>query len=112
MQHLLAHDDAYWRQRAKTHWYRDGDRNTKKNYALATARKKVYRIISLEDDAGNKITDEQGLHDVAKNYFVYIFQKQGNAEVDKIVTRKGGLNCDPLKILLKLKSNSQVVYLE
>ena len=35
-------------------------------------------------------------------------------EVDKIVTRKGrgGLNCDPLKIILKLKSDSQVVYLE
>jgi len=25
-------------------------------------------------------------------------------DVDKIVTRKGGLNCDPLKIILKLKS--------
>jgi len=33
-------------------------------------------------------------------------------EVDKIVTRKGGLNCDPLKIILKLKSDYQVVYLE
>jgi len=31
-------------------------------------------------------------------------------EVDKIVTRKGGLNCDPLKIILKLKSDSKVVY--
>jgi len=26
-----------------------------------------------------------------------------DTEVDKIVTRKGGLNCDPLKIILKLK---------
>ena len=33
-------------------------------------------------------------------------------EVDKIVTRKGVLNCDPLKIILKLKSDSQVVYLK
>jgi len=33
-------------------------------------------------------------------------------EVNKIVTRKRGLNCDPLKIILKLKSDSQVVYLE
>ncbi|KEH44556.1 hypothetical protein MTR_1g117030 [Medicago truncatula] len=29
-------------------------------------------------------------------------------EVDKIVTRKGGLNCDPLKLNLSLKSYSQV----
>jgi len=33
-------------------------------------------------------------------------------EVNKIVTRKGGLNCVPLKINLQLKINSQVVYLE
>ena len=33
-------------------------------------------------------------------------------EVDKIVTRKGGLNCDPLKIILSLKSYSQVVNLK
>jgi len=36
-----------------------------------------------------------------------------DVEVDKIVTRKGGgLNCDPLKFILKHKSDSQVVYLE
>lgn len=29
MNRLLAQDDAYWSQLAKTHWYRDGDRNTK-----------------------------------------------------------------------------------
>ena len=29
MQRLLSKDDAYWRQRARTHWYKDGDRNTK-----------------------------------------------------------------------------------
>jgi len=28
MNRLLAQDDAYWRQRAKAHWYRDCDRNT------------------------------------------------------------------------------------
>lgn len=58
MQRLLSQDDAYWRQRAKTHWYRDGDRNTKFFHASTTARKKVNRIISLDDDAGNKISDE------------------------------------------------------
>jgi len=36
MQRLLSQDDAYWRQRAKTHWYNDGDRNTKKFHASAT----------------------------------------------------------------------------
>ena len=42
------------------------------------------------------------------NYYSF----EVNIEVNKIVTRKGGLNCDPLKINLQLKTNSQVVYLE
>jgi hypothetical protein len=37
MMRLLSQDDAYWRQRAKTHWYKDGDRNTKKFHACASA---------------------------------------------------------------------------
>jgi hypothetical protein len=57
MQRLLSQDDAYWRQRSKTHWYKDGDRNTNFLHASASARKKVNRIVSLDDDAGNKITN-------------------------------------------------------
>jgi hypothetical protein len=29
MNRLIAQDDVYWSQRAKTHWYRDDDRNKK-----------------------------------------------------------------------------------
>jgi uncharacterized membrane protein len=25
----MLQDDVYWRQRAKKHWYKDGDKNTK-----------------------------------------------------------------------------------
>jgi len=42
-----------------------------------------------------------------KTYTFYL-----SIEVDKIVTKRRDLNYDPLKIILKLKSNSQVVYLE
>ncbi|KEH21707.1 hypothetical protein MTR_7g015270 [Medicago truncatula] len=66
----------YWRQRAKAHLYKDGDRNTKFFHASATARKKLNRITSLDDDVGNKVTSEQGLQEVAQNYFVNIFQQQ------------------------------------
>ena len=46
-------------------------------HASVTTLKKVNRINSLDDDVGNKITDENGLRDVARQYFVNIFQKQG-----------------------------------
>ncbi|KEH22994.1 hypothetical protein MTR_7g063500 [Medicago truncatula] len=40
IQRLLTQDDAYWKHRAQTHWYKYGDRNTKFFHAYATARKK------------------------------------------------------------------------
>jgi len=46
MHRLLAQDDAYWRQKAKAHWFRDGDCNTKCFHASATARKKVNKIVT------------------------------------------------------------------
>lgn len=40
MTHLMIQEDKYWRQRAKTHWYRYGDLNTKFFHASATSRKR------------------------------------------------------------------------
>jgi hypothetical protein len=57
MTQLWLQDDAYWRQRAKKLWYKDGDRNTKFFHASATTRKKANRIMSLEDDNGAKVTN-------------------------------------------------------
>ena len=75
MNRMLSQDDTYWRQRAKVHWYRYGDRNTKIFHASAIARKKVNHILSFEDNSGNKISDNNSMCEVAKNYFVELFQK-------------------------------------
>jgi len=64
----MIQEDKYWRQ-AKTHRYRDVDLNTKFFHAPATSRKKVNRILSLENDAGIRVTNEQGLCQIAKGYF-------------------------------------------
>ena len=74
MTHLLLQEDAYWRQRAKTHWYKDGDLNTKFFHASATARKKVNRITYLENNDGVRVTDEVGMANMAKEYFHELFQ--------------------------------------
>lgn len=79
MNRLLAQDDSYWCQRAKAHWFKDGDRDTKFFHASATARKKVNKIVSLEDDEGNKVTNDLGMRDLAKNYFLQLFQQHQSA---------------------------------
>jgi hypothetical protein len=76
MSQLMVQDDIYWRQHAKKHWYKDGDKNTKFFYTSATTCKKVNHILSLEDENGVKVTNIYALYSVAKNYFSDIFQPQ------------------------------------
>jgi len=71
----------------------------------------------IEDDGHDTIRwRETSTHQfTVKSAYNLLVQDQSivdGDEVDKIVTRKVGLNCDPLKIILKLKNDSQVVYLE
>jgi len=61
MTQLMIQEDKYWRQQAKTHWYKDSDLNTKFFHASATTRKKRNWILPLENDVGDKISDEQGM---------------------------------------------------
>ncbi|PNX81081.1 hypothetical protein L195_g037096, partial [Trifolium pratense] len=78
MAFLLVQEDAYWRQRAKTHWLRDGDLNTKFFHAASTSKRKVNRVNSLLDSAGNVVTKENELCEIARDYFVDIFNKQNS----------------------------------
>jgi hypothetical protein len=76
MTQLLVQDDMYWRQRAKTYWYREGDLNTKYFHAAATSRKKVNAISFLENDDGIRISDDVGMRNVAKQYFEELFEEK------------------------------------
>jgi hypothetical protein len=78
MSFLLIQEDTFWRQRAKTHWLRDGDLNTKFYHASATSRRKVNKITSLLDASDNLITNDIELCNVARDYFVDIFQRQNS----------------------------------
>lgn len=65
---LLIQEDAFWRQRAKTHWLRDGDLNTKFFHVAASSRRKVNIITSLIDSNNILVKDEEKLV-VAKDNF-------------------------------------------
>lgn len=100
MTRLLQQEDSYWRQRAKAHWFKDGDRNTKYFHASATARKKVNKILSLETDHGVIVTDSAGMSDVARNYFVDLFQqKQSNTAPVVTIVRSAISHDDNIQLI-------------
>jgi len=72
---LLIQDDIYWKQRAKSFWYHDGDLNTKYFHAAATSRKKVNRITHLENSDGVVCHKEKGFQTIARDYFSNLFTK-------------------------------------
>nr|ABN08841.1 RNA-directed DNA polymerase (Reverse transcriptase) [Medicago truncatula] len=81
---LLIRDDVFWKQRAKTFWYRDGDLNTKFFHAAATIRRKLNRIEHLEDGNGFECRSEDGLKHIARDYFIQLFQKSNGSRVNVI----------------------------
>lgn len=53
---LLIHEDLYWKQRSKSFWLSEGDRNLRFLHAFASAKKKSNYISHLRTDNNEIIT--------------------------------------------------------
>jgi hypothetical protein len=73
----LIQEEAFWKQRAKMHWLKEGDLNTKFFHTSATARSKVKKIEKLKNDNDELITGQQHLCEVARSYFHELFTPKG-----------------------------------
>ncbi|XP_031124183.1 uncharacterized protein LOC116026896 [Ipomoea triloba] len=67
-----AQEDAFWRQRAKQHWLRDADANTKFFHRYASTRKKKNTLSRLKN-ASDVWVEGEGLNAVVLDYFNDIF---------------------------------------
>ncbi|GAU27412.1 hypothetical protein TSUD_356480 [Trifolium subterraneum] len=76
---VLIQEDIFWRQRAKMHWLKDGDLNTKFFHMSASARAKVKKIEKLITDENEVVIDQQELGDVARKYFQELFKPKGGS---------------------------------
>ncbi|MCH80235.1 hypothetical protein A2U01_0001001 [Trifolium medium] len=83
MSMLLAQEEAFWKQRAKIYWLRDGDTNSRFFHATASARKKRNEITHLKKDDGQVAQNQHEVCEVAKNYFEQLFSpgQQGHDTV-------------------------------
>ncbi|XP_058788236.1 uncharacterized protein LOC131662466 [Vicia villosa] len=81
----LLKEDLYWRQRAKMHWLRNGDMNTKFFHQSATARKNFKRTQMLHNIDGSEIKEQASLCDIAKFYFEELF-RAGFGDYDPVLS--------------------------
>ncbi|PNY14675.1 ribonuclease H [Trifolium pratense] len=76
---LLIQEEAYWRQRAKMHWLKEGDLNTKFFHMSATSRQRAKKIGKLMNDDNIAVTSQPELCEVALNYFNHLFKSNSTS---------------------------------
>ena len=77
----------YWRQRAQTHWLKNGDRNTKFYHAFASERRRRNRIKKLVRDGGGTVEDEQGIHNLITNFYKDLFCSCAGNRYDELLSQ-------------------------
>ncbi|KAK6153659.1 hypothetical protein DH2020_013298 [Rehmannia glutinosa] len=82
LESLLSLHDLKWKQRAKQHWLREGDRNSKYFHAMASSRQATNHISSLRDEAGSLQTDPDRIQQIIGNYFADIFTSSSPSNTD------------------------------
>uniref|UniRef100_A0A803NSB0 Reverse transcriptase domain-containing protein n=1 Tax=Cannabis sativa TaxID=3483 RepID=A0A803NSB0_CANSA len=87
---VLDQKEAFWKQRAKQFWLKEGDQNTKYFHRAAINRKSFNKISKLKDSSGNWKDWENGLADVVVDYFssLFIATKLGSDMVIQCIQRR------------------------
>ncbi|XP_042988614.1 uncharacterized protein LOC122316144 [Carya illinoinensis] len=79
---LLENEDLWWKQRAKTDWYKHGDRNTKYFNACANQRRKRNFIKEVEDESNNMACGYIQVEEIFRKYFGNVFQSTQPSKVE------------------------------
>ncbi|KAK6163327.1 hypothetical protein DH2020_000191 [Rehmannia glutinosa] len=77
---LLEQDNIKWKQRAKQHWYVEGDRNTRFFHNYASKRKAINHIDSLLDSSGSPQSSPEALQQIITDYFGALFSSANPPE--------------------------------
>ncbi|KAL7087295.1 hypothetical protein ACP275_13G059600 [Erythranthe tilingii] len=71
-----------WRQRAKVHWMREGDKSTKFFHVRASSREKKNTIIGFQNAAGQWCEEDGELESNVLEYFRGIFKSDNPTDVE------------------------------
>lgn len=83
LEKLYEDQAAYWQQRSKTAWLKEGDRNTSFFHAKATTRASINQVVGLLDRNGGFCDRRDGIEAIVAEYFGELFTST-NPEGDAI----------------------------
>uniref|UniRef100_A0A2N9G161 Reverse transcriptase domain-containing protein n=1 Tax=Fagus sylvatica TaxID=28930 RepID=A0A2N9G161_FAGSY len=73
VQELLNREEKMWRQRSRTSWLKEGDRNTKYFHSRASHRRRRNSLLFLRLENGNIVTNEEQIATQFVNYYQELF---------------------------------------
>jgi hypothetical protein len=76
---LLVQEEMYWKQRAKMHWLKEGDLNTKFFHMSASTRQRVKKIDKLMTEENVEVRTQPEMCEVALNYFNHLFKANASS---------------------------------
>ena len=82
---LLDDEELYWGQRAKAHWLKEGDKNTKFFHAHASDRRKQNTILGIWDESGRWCEEKESIAQAAVAYFENIYTTASPSRVEDVV---------------------------
>lgn len=85
LQEAYKDEKDYWYQKSRNIWYFSGDINTKFYHSLTKQRQVRNRIVGMHNDAGNWITEENGVEQVIVNYFEELFTSTSPSKFDSFL---------------------------
>lgn len=75
---LLSHEEKYWKQRSRTLWVKEGDRNMRFFHQRTKTRQAKNSIKRIRNENGDWVTNENGIESTVTNYFRDIFYSSEN----------------------------------
>ncbi|XP_061354598.1 uncharacterized protein LOC133299173 [Gastrolobium bilobum] len=71
---ILDQEEQIWFQKSRTHWIKGGDRNTSYYHTSTVIRRKLNKIIKLQDGNGHWVSGERELIALVRDFFQNLFK--------------------------------------
>ena len=82
---MLLREELMWRQRSRTTWLKEGDKNTKYFQQKATWRRKKNTITRLKDGNGQWVEDKEGIQQMTTRFFKDLYTKDDKVAPQELI---------------------------
>ncbi|XP_074271259.1 uncharacterized protein LOC141595187 [Silene latifolia] len=108
--HLLRQEEMFWRQRSRTLWLKDRDRNTKYFHRKARQRKNKNNIKHIMDSQGTTCEGVEAVKTTAVGFFSLIFASSRPEQFDELLDGVRGRVTDSMNGQFRAEYRGEEVF--